>query len=85
MASDLRKGLYVFTPINETTLVRARILNFDNEKEIALVRFIDNGDVAWRDKSALFEMDFEKRQFPWQAIPIVLQGAEPQNEVSFFV
>ena len=83
LETGLRPDVYVFTPIDAETLVRARILDYDSEKERALVRLIDHGDIAWRDKNALFEMEFEKRQYPWQASPIILQGVEPENEVSY--
>uniref|UniRef100_A0A914YJZ8 Tudor domain-containing protein n=1 Tax=Panagrolaimus superbus TaxID=310955 RepID=A0A914YJZ8_9BILA len=81
---NISEGTYVFTPLNEDILVRARVLVYDSEKRQALLRLIDHGKVVWRDDNALFEMKNkrdEMRKYPWQAIPVTLQGAVPANGV----
>lgn len=73
------------TPLNEDILVRARIILFDNIKQKYLLRLIDHGKPVWRNAKDIYEMKSEKdklRKYPWQAIPIVLQGIEPENGVS---
>uniref|UniRef100_A0AC35F3R4 Uncharacterized protein n=1 Tax=Panagrolaimus sp. PS1159 TaxID=55785 RepID=A0AC35F3R4_9BILA len=70
------------TPLNEDILVRARIILFDNIKQKYLLRLIDHGKPVWRNAKDIYEMkskNDEMRKYPWQAIPIVLQGIEPEN------
>ena len=146
-ATDLKEGAYVLAPLDEEILVRARILEYLPEEKRALVRFIDHGDIGWRDAKVLFETkskrevvsthdlkhgrevlaqngagllmkarvieyspdekrvllhglqdDYtwrdetdvyeliprrdELRCYPWQTIPIMLQGIKPRNNVS---
>uniref|UniRef100_A0AC34FCM9 Tudor domain-containing protein n=1 Tax=Panagrolaimus sp. ES5 TaxID=591445 RepID=A0AC34FCM9_9BILA len=84
--TNIAEGIYVFTPLNENILVRARVLLYDSEKKQALLRLIDHGKVVWRDDNALFEMKNkrdEMRKYPWQALPIILQGVVPANGVEW--
>ena len=76
------------TPINDETLVRARILDvYHDQNNLVLLRLIDHGSVAWRKSSDIFEMKSRKdemRLHPWQAIPIALFDVEPANKVCFY-
>uniref|UniRef100_A0AC35GI29 Tudor domain-containing protein n=1 Tax=Panagrolaimus sp. PS1159 TaxID=55785 RepID=A0AC35GI29_9BILA len=82
LETNLKENVYVMTPLNEDILVRARIILFDNSKQKYLLRLIDHGKPVWRNANDIYEMKFkndEIRKYPWQAIPIVLQGIEPEN------
>uniref|UniRef100_A0AC34G686 Tudor domain-containing protein n=1 Tax=Panagrolaimus sp. ES5 TaxID=591445 RepID=A0AC34G686_9BILA len=82
LEKELKEDVYVMTPLDEDVLVRARILKFCDVKEKYLLRLIDHGKPVYRDAEDIFEMKSEKdemRKHPWQAIPIVLQGVDPEN------
>uniref|UniRef100_A0AC35FQ71 Tudor domain-containing protein n=1 Tax=Panagrolaimus sp. PS1159 TaxID=55785 RepID=A0AC35FQ71_9BILA len=86
LETNIVEGIYVFTPLNENILVRARVLFNDCKKKQTLLRLIDHGKLVWRDENAIFEMKSKKdemRKYPWQAIPITLQGVIPKNGIEW--